>query len=125
MCSAPGWSSYEWRLRYRSYDVTNLPRPRPPASAAELSERSSGRNQEAPGPETDIVLGMALGNGWLRGRLGWQEHRAIYGPELGAFAQLEIRFADGHEQIVVTDETWRAGQSNVVANDLYEGETID
>src|SRR5690242_17226919 len=42
----PGWSSYEWRLRYASHDVTHL-----------LSPRS--------------VLGLALGNGWFRGRLGW------------------------------------------------------
>ena len=41
---SPGWSSYEWRLRYRSYDVTSLIRPR-------------------------SVLGIALGNGWFRGRL--------------------------------------------------------
>ncbi|OUM45719.1 hypothetical protein B8W73_00015, partial [Arthrobacter agilis] len=24
---SPGWSSYEWRLRYRSYDVTSLVGP--------------------------------------------------------------------------------------------------
>lgn len=43
---SPGWSSYEWRLRYRSYDVTSLLQP-------------------------TSVLGIALGNGWFRGRLGW------------------------------------------------------
>jgi alpha-L-rhamnosidase len=100
---SPGWSSYEWRLRYRSYDVTNLLREVPDA----------------------IVLGMALGNGWFRGRLGWTGERALYGDELGAFAQLEIRFADGYVQTVVTDETWQAGPSSVVANDLYDGQTID
>ena len=25
---SPGWSSYEWRLRYRSYDVTSLIEPK-------------------------------------------------------------------------------------------------
>ena len=43
---SPGWSTYEWRLRYRSYDVTALV-----------------------GPAT--VLGVSLGNGWYRGRLAW------------------------------------------------------
>ena len=66
----PGWTSYEWRLRYRSWDVTSLLQPR-------------------------SVLGIALGNGWFRGRLGWQGGRNLYGSELGAFAQLEIQFADG------------------------------
>jgi alpha-L-rhamnosidase len=96
----PGWSSYEWRLRYRSYDVTALLQP-------------------------TSVLGIALGNGWFRGRLGWKGDRAYYGDELGAFAQLEIEFDDGHVQTVVTDETWTAGSSAVLANDLYDGQTID
>ena len=97
---SPGWSSYEWRLRYRSIDVTAL-----------LAETS--------------VLGFALGNGWFRGRLGWGGGRAYYGPELGALAQLEIRYSDGHRQLVITDETWTAGPSAVVANDLYDGQSID
>ena len=51
---SPGWSSYEWRLRYQSYDVTALLQP-------------------------TSVLGIALGNGWFRGRLGWSGGRAYYG----------------------------------------------
>jgi alpha-L-rhamnosidase len=96
----PGWSSYEWRLRYATYDVTAL-----------LEETS--------------VLGFALGNGWFRGRLGWSGRSEFYGTELGAFAQLEITFEDGATQLVVTDDSWTAGPSAVLANDLYDGETID
>jgi len=96
----PGWSSYEWRLRYRSWDVTSLLQP-------------------------TSILGIALGNGWFRGRLGWQGGRNLYGSELGVFAQLEIEFSDGHRQVVVTDEEWTAGPSAVLANDLYDGQTID
>jgi alpha-L-rhamnosidase len=101
---SPGWSSYEWRLRYRSYDVAALLRA---------------------APDGPVVLGLALGNGWYRGRLGWRGHGAIYGSELGAVAQLEVVFVDGHRQTVVTDESWRAGPSAVQANDLYDGQTID
>jgi alpha-L-rhamnosidase len=97
---SPGWSSYEWRLRYRSYDVTSLLQP-------------------------TSVLGIALGNGWFRGRLGWGGGRAYYGEELAALAQLEIEFSDGYVQSVVTDETWTAGPSAVVSNDLYDGQAID
>jgi alpha-L-rhamnosidase len=96
----PGWSSYEWRLRYAEYDVTGL-----------LDDRT--------------VLGLALGKGWFGGRLGWTGNGAFYGSELAAFAQLEIEFADGVRQVVGTDEDWRSGQSAVIANDLYDGETID
>ena len=96
----PGWSSYEWRLRYATYDVTGLVQP-------------------------SNVLGMALGNGWFRGRLGWSGRSAFYGAELGAFAQLEVTFDDGSVQVIATDRSWRSGPSAVVANDLYDGETID
>jgi alpha-L-rhamnosidase len=97
---SPGWSSYEWRLRYRSYDVTALLEP-------------------------TSVLGIALGNGWYRGRLGWSGGRALYGKELAALAQLEIKFSDGYVQTVVTDESWTAGPSAVMFNDLYDGQAID
>ncbi len=102
---SPGWSSYEWRLRYRSYDVTDLLQRTP-----------------APAP---VVLGIALGNGWFRGRLAWGGGRAYYGDELGALAQLEITYADGHVQRVGTDHAWSAGASAVTANDLYDGQRID
>ncbi|MEZ0165868.1 family 78 glycoside hydrolase catalytic domain [Kineococcus sp. LSe6-4] len=99
---SPGWSSFEWRLRYRTHDVT-----------AAL----------AGGPEH--VLGLALGNGWFRGRLGWTGGRAFYGADLGGFAQLEVTFADGHVQTVVTDEAWQSHASAVTANDLYDGQDVD
>ncbi len=97
---SPGWSSYEWRLRYRSYDVTDL-------------------------LDDTTVLAVSVGNGWYRGRLGFVGSRAIYGKDLGLIAQLEIDFADGHRQVVVTDESWRAGCSDVLTDDLYDGQTID
>jgi alpha-L-rhamnosidase len=97
---SPGWSSYEWRLRYRTYDVTGLLQP-------------------------TTVLGISLGNGWSRGRLGWNGKRAFYGDRLAVIAQLEVTYADGHRQLVSTDETWRAGPSATLANDLYDGQTID
>jgi alpha-L-rhamnosidase len=96
----PGWSSYEWRLRYATYDVSAL-----------VSETS--------------VLGLALGNGWYRGRLGWTGRNSFYGDQLGAFAELAIEFEDGTSQLIVTDDAWRSGPSAVLANDLYDGETID
>ncbi len=100
---SPGWSSYEWRLRYRDYDVTAIV-------------------QATTGP---IVLGLALGNGWHRGTLTWFEATNVYGDRLAAIAELEITFADGHRQVVLTDESWTSGPSAVLANDLYDGETID
>ena len=63
---APGWTSYEHRLRYHAYDVTHLVQP---------------------GPNLVEVL---LGNGWYRGRLGYTNDRALYGHRLALLAQLEV-----------------------------------
>ncbi len=97
---SPGWSAYEWRLRYRSYDV-------------------------APLLNATNTIEVALGNGWYRGRLGWSGKHGLYGDRLGLIAQLEITFADGHRQVVVTDDSWSARRSATTANDLYDGQTID
>jgi alpha-L-rhamnosidase len=40
-------------------------------------------------------------------------------------AQLEIRYADGTTQRVVTDESWRAITGPILASDIYDGETYD
>ncbi|GAA1964316.1 family 78 glycoside hydrolase catalytic domain [Microbacterium deminutum] len=96
----PGWSSFEWRLRYDELDVTELV-----------------------GPTT--VIGLALGNGWYRGRLTWSGGSKFYGEELAGFAEVRVRFADGHEQILATDQSWTAGPSATTANDLYDGQDID
>jgi alpha-L-rhamnosidase len=97
---SPGWSSYQWRLRFLRLDVT-----------ASIRERN--------------VLGLALGNGWYRGHLAWTGAEKIYGSELAGFAELTITFEDGGVQRVVTNDTWAAGPSAVLADDLYDGETID
>ncbi|XVV10130.1 family 78 glycoside hydrolase catalytic domain [Actinoplanes sp. CA-131856] len=98
---APGWTSYEHRLRYHVYDVTTLIRP--------------GEN----------LLEFLLGNGWYRGRLGWSNQRAIYGDRLALLAQLEITTFDGAVHVLATDGTWHARPSVVLADDLYDGQTTD
>ena len=97
---SPGWSAYEWRLRFRTYDVADL-------------------------FDDATVLAVSVGNGWYRGRLGFTGARAVYGGQLGIIAQLDIAFTDGHRQRVVTDETWTVTGSDVLADDLYDGQTID
>lgn len=98
----PGWTSYPSRLIYQTFDVTALLRP--------------GRN----------ALGAILGDGWYRGRLGFNGgRRNIYGQRLALLAQLEISYADGRIERVVTDESWRAATGPILASDLYDGETYD
>lgn len=96
----PGWSSYEWRVRYAEYDVAHLLEP-------------------------TSAIGIVVGNGWYRGRLGYGDGAEPYGGELGAFAELRISYSDGHVQVVATDTSWRSGPSSTTANDFYDGQKID
>ncbi len=98
----PGWTSYDSRLCYQTFDVTSL-----------LHE---GHN----------VLGAILGDGWYRGRLGFNGgRRNIYGDRLALLAQLEITYTNGTSERIVTDETWHATRGPILASDLYDGETYD
>jgi alpha-L-rhamnosidase len=99
---APGWSSYDHRLRYQTFDVTEL-----------LHE---GQN----------AIGAILGDGWYRGRLGLHGgRRNIYGDRLALLAQLEIRYADGRTERIATDGSWHAATGPILASDLYDGEIYD
>jgi alpha-L-rhamnosidase len=98
---APGWTSYRHRLRYQTHDVTALVR--------------AGEN----------VLEVLLGNGWYRGRLGWDGGRALYGDRLALLAQLEVTMADGSTHLLASDESWTARDSAVLRDDLYDGQRTD
>lgn len=97
----PGWTAYDSRLQYDTYDVTALVR--------------SGAN----------VIGATLGDGWFRGRLGWDSKRNLYGSRLALRAQLVVRYADGTSQTVATDSTWKASTGPILVSDIYDGETYD
>ena len=97
----PGWTSYEHRVRFHGYDVTDL--------------LTTGSND----------LHGLLGNGWYRGALTWDLRRDRYGAQLGLLAQLELAYADGTTEVVGTDETWRAHTGPILADDLYGGQHTD
>jgi alpha-L-rhamnosidase len=97
----PGWTSYDKRLQYDTYDVTALLRP--------------GAN----------ALGAILGDGWYRGRLGFEGKRNNYGTRLGLLVQLVVRYADGKTQVVGTDDQWKASTGPILMSDIYDGETYD
>ena len=99
---APGWTSYAHRLRYQTFDVTDLV--------------AEGEN----------VLGATLADGWYRGRLGFGGGRAAqYGDRLGLIAQLEVVTTDGVVHRVVTDDGWKAWRGPTTRTSIYDGEDHD
>ncbi|KQO60362.1 family 78 glycoside hydrolase catalytic domain [Curtobacterium sp. Leaf261] len=101
----PGWTSYEWRIRVASHDVT-----------AHLTDTAPG---EA------AVIALIIGRGWAAGRLAWGGGGGWYTDERAGFAELRIEFADGHTQHVATDTDWQALSSAITDDQLYDGEDID
>ena len=97
----PGWTSYNKRLQYQTYDVAPL--------------LKTGAN----------VVGAMLGNGWYRGDLGWQDRRNLYGSRLGLLAQIEITYKDGRREVIGTDQGWKASTAPILMSEIYHGETYD
>lgn len=97
----PGWSSYNKRVLYATYDVTDL--------------MTEGEN----------VLGAILGEGWYRGNLAWEKNRALYGHQRALLAQLHVECADGSRLTVVTDRQWKWDESPIRYSEIYHGEIYD
>lgn len=93
----PGWTNYDHRVQYQTYDVTD--------------RLSAGQH----------CLEIGVGNGWALGDIC--QH--TYADRTALIASLDVTYADGTKESVVTDPTWEIVSSQVLFSDLYMGETID
>ena len=97
----PGWTSYQEHLCYQTWDVTPFLRP--------------GEN----------VVGAHVGAGWYKGMMGFVHERCTYGNRTAFLAQMIVRYQDGTEETVVTDEGWLGCASPVTFSEIYDGERYD
>jgi alpha-L-rhamnosidase len=97
----PGWTSYNKRLQYQTYDVTSL-----------LKE---GRN----------ATGAVLGDGWLRGDMTWDKNRNTYGSRTALLFQMHIDYEDGSNDIITSDGSWRVSSGPILMSEIYHGERYD
>src|SRR6266576_3508083 len=67
----PGWTAYDFRYQYQTYDVTG--------------SLKNGTN----------CLAAMLGDGWFRGRLAWDDKRNSYGKKSATGAVLESDIYNG------------------------------
>jgi len=98
---APGWTSYRKHLQYQVYDVTGY--------------LKAGNN----------VIGVTLGNGWYKGRIGFGHQRNFYGDTRGLLMQVEVVYTDGTKETMQTDENWKTAYGPIVFSDIYDGEVYD
>ncbi len=98
---APGWTSYHKRLLYQTYDVTD--------------QIVMGVN----------AIGAHLGAGWYKGLMGLTEQRNNYGDRTAFISQVHIKYMDGSEEVILSDESWKASDSPVIFSEIYDGEIYD
>ncbi len=97
----PGWTSYNKRLQYQAYDVTNLVIP--------------GNN----------AVGVTSGNGWYRGYLAWNGNKNVWGKDLALLFQLDITYTDGSKELILSDGSWKSSTGSILSSEIYNGEIID
>ncbi|MBR3804829.1 MAG: family 78 glycoside hydrolase catalytic domain [Clostridia bacterium] len=74
------------------------------------------------------VLGLMMGNGWYKATFGGSRAHRAQTPFIDKYllkAELRLTLADGTEQIITTDESWRCTPSPIVEDSIYGGEVYD
>ena len=97
----PGWTVYQKRVAYQTYDVTNL-----------LVE---GAN----------TVSALVAPGWYKGEITWFKKRNLYGNRLAFSAFIEAKGSSGESLVLSSDESWEAADTALLYAEIYHGETYD
>lgn len=99
---APGYTDYRKRVQYQTYDVTELLQ------------------------EGEHELTAQLGDGWYRGSCGAWGRKNQYGTETKLLMQLEVKYKDGSEEMIVTDRSWQWSNDGPIRfADNKDGEVVE
>jgi len=104
----PGWTDYNKRLYYQTFDITN--------------QLTQGEN----------VVGAIIADGWYAGYIGYallvrlDKVREFYGVNPSFMGQIKIEYTDGTSEIIASnDKTWKANVGPILEADIIMGETYD
>jgi alpha-L-rhamnosidase len=99
----PGYTRYDRRALYVTYDVTGL--------------LQSGSN----------AVGAILGNGWFNchTKAVWNFHEAPWRAAPKLLFHLRVDYADGRTQTIVSDESWKCSAGPILFDSIYGGEVYD
>ena len=87
----------EYRVMYLAYDITDMLK------------------------QGDNAMGAILGNGFYNAPIHWTHS---YGsPRF--LGQVHITYTDGTEEIIVSDQSWKASKSPIVMDLVFDGEHYD
>jgi alpha-L-rhamnosidase len=99
----PGWTAYDKRLSYQTYEVGGLLRP--------------GRN----------VIDIWLADGWYRSQMMWAKNPILntWGSRIAAIAELRREPGERASVVMATDDTWSSGELPIRKSGIYFGEIYD
>lgn len=103
----PGWTDYNKRVYYQTFDITEDLKP--------------GEN----------VVGAIVADGWYSGYIGYallvrlDKVRGFYGENPSFMGQIMIEYEDGSTEVIESDNTWKANQGAIQEADILMGETHD
>lgn len=97
----PGWTVYKKRLQAISYDITDLVK--------------TGENE----------IKVGVGKGWFFHASEVWGNKDLKPDEAALICALTVIYADGKEDIIYSDKSWLTAKSNIVYNNMYNGETLD
>ena len=98
----PGWSDFQNRVNYNTYDVTSI---------LNLS--------------SEHIVNVILADGYYSGYCGWEKGRGYYGKFPAVKLQLMISYDDGTDEIICTDENWISSEGPIREADILMGEFYD
>ncbi len=105
----PEWTDYATRVQVQAYDVTPMLK------------------------EGDNAVGALLADGWYAGRIGISvilgaggQVRGFYGRWPHLRMQMQIEYADGSRETVITDESWQSTTDGPIRKAcILDGEVYD
>ena len=99
----PGYTRFDKRALYVTYDVTDALR--------------RGKN----------AVGVILGNGWynVQTKAVWDFHKAPWRAAPKLLMQLRVEYADGRVETIGTDSRWTTSTGPITFDSIYGGETYD
>ncbi|MAU11859.1 MAG: alfa-L-rhamnosidase RamA [Anaerolineaceae bacterium] len=98
----PYCNAYDQWIQYQTFDITD--------------QLTTGVN----------MISVMLGNGWYKGRYGVSGGtNSYYGDRFALLCEIHITLENGNELTIVTDPSWQAQPSPVIASDIFDGETYD
>ncbi|WP_124981033.1 alpha-L-rhamnosidase [Nonlabens xiamenensis] len=104
----PGWTDYDKRLYYQTFDITD--------------QLSQGDN----------AIGAIIADGWYSGYIGYallvrlDQVRNFYGVNPAFMGQINIEYEDGSSEIISSStQTWKASEGPIREADIIMGETYD